>query len=136
MFAGVVHDLGRFFLLSRVPDFPVLLEDPVVLAETINDLAASASEKVLKKLGLPASVVEAVIASRSFSGAVPPATLGDVIFIAGVVSPRHDPFEELDKRIVPLQGSAAALGLDQGTVAEAIAASGDEIYSIVVALES
>lgn len=136
MFAGVVHDLGRFFLLSRVPDFPVLLEDPVVLAETINDLAASASEKVLKKLGLPASVVEAVLASRSFSGAVPPATLGDVIFIAGVVSPRHDPFEELDKRIVPLQGSAAALGLDQGTVAEAIAASGDEIYSIVVALES
>ena len=136
MFAGVVHDLGRFFLLSRVPDFPALLEDPVVLAETINDLAASASEKVLKKLGLPASVVEAVLASRSFSGAVPPATLSDVIFIAGVVSPRHDPFEELDKRIVPLLGSAAALGLDQGTVAEAIAASGDEIYSIVVALES
>ena len=136
MFAGIVHDLGRFYLLSRAADFPALLDDAVVLAETINDLADRATEMVLEKLKLPNSVVETVIASREFSGTMPPATMGDLLFIAGAVSPRRDPFDELDARVIPLANSAVTLGLDQSMVAEVIAESGDEIYSIVVALES
>jgi len=136
MFAGIVHDLGRFYLLSRLADFPVLLENSVVMAETINDLASHASEMVLGELKLPASIVDAVLASQQFSGSMPPASLSDLLFIAGVVSPRHDPFDELDARVLPLSNSGVALGLDQSTVSEVIAASGDEIYSIVIALES
>ncbi len=134
MFAGIVHDLGRFYLLSKVADYPALLEDVALLAETINDLAEHATGLVLNALNLPATVVDAVLSSRQYSGAMPPATLGDLLFIAGAVSPRHDPFDELDERVIPVD--AVALGLDQGTVEEVIAASGDEIYSIVVALES
>jgi len=136
MFAGIVNDLGRFYLLSLVPDYPALLEDEVVLAETINDLADQATELVLDELKLPASIVEAVLAARSYSGSMPPVSLGDLLFIAGAVSPRHDPFDELDARVIPSANSAVALGIDQATLTEAIAASGDEIYSIVVALES
>lgn len=136
MFAGIVHDLGRFYLLARAAEFPALLEDTVVLAETINDLAERVTEIVLEALKLPSSVVDAVLASRQFSGVMPPASLGDILFVAGVVSPRRDPFEELDARVIPLANSAVTLGLDQSTVAEVIAASGDEIYSIVIALES
>ena len=136
MFAGIVHDLGRFYLLSRAADYPALLEDTVILAETINDLAERVTEMVLEALKLPASVVDAVLASRQFSGVMPPASLGDILFVAGVVSPRRDPFEELDARVIPMANSAVMLGLDQSTVAEVIAASGDEIYSIVIALES
>ena len=106
------------------------------MAEIINDLAARTTELVLKQLNLPDSVVDAVLASRQFGGSMPPASLGDVLFIAGVVSPRQDPFNELDARVIPIANSAVALGLDQGMVAELIAASGDEIYSIVIALES
>ena len=135
MFAGIVHDLGRFYLLSRTVEFPALLQDSVVLAETINDLAEPATEMVLQALNLPTSVLQAVKASRRFGGSMPPATLGDILFVAGVVSPREDPFDELDRRVVADADRAAALGLDQSTVAEVIAASGDEIYSIVVALE-
>lgn len=136
MFAGIVHDLGRFYLLSRVPDYPVLLEDTAVLAQTIDDLADQASKMVLNKLNLPPSVVDAVLASRHYSGAMPPASLADILFIAAAVSPCRDPFEELDTRSPPAAEGAANSGLDQGTVSEVIAASGDEIYSIVVALES
>lgn len=135
MFAGIVHDLGRFYLLSRAVDYPVLLQDSVVLAETINDLADQAADTVLKALALPPAVLEAVLASRCFSGTMPPATLGDVLFVAGAVSPREDPFNALDARIVPVANAALALGLEQSTISEVIAASGDEIYSIVVALE-
>lgn len=134
MFAGIVHDLGRFYLLSKAADYPALLEDVAVLAETVNDLAANTTERVLNALNLPASVVDAVLSSGQYSGAMPPATLGDLLFIAGTVSPRHDPFDEFDTRIIPADD--VTFGLDQSTVEEVIAASGDEIYSIVVALES
>ncbi len=136
MFAGIVHDLGRFYLLSRAAEYPALLEDPAVLAETINDLAEQAGAMVFAQLDLPASVVKAVLAARHYGGTMPPATLGDLIFVAGALSPRSDPFDELDARIVVPENRAVMLGLDQSTVAEVVTASGDEIYSIVIALES
>jgi HD-like signal output (HDOD) protein len=136
MFAGIVHDLGRFYLLSRAADYPALLEDPVTLAETINDLAEHAGKMVFAQLDLPESVAKAVHAARHYSGSMPPATLGDLIFVAGALSPHPDPFDVLDARIVVPESRAVALGLDQSTVAEVVAASGDEIYSIVIALES
>ena len=136
MFAGIVHDLGRFYLLSRAADYPALLEDPVTLAETINDLAERAGAMVFAQLDLPESVVKAVLSARRYSGSMPPTTLGDLIFVAGALSPRPDPFDELDARVVVAENRAVALGLDQSTVAEVVTASGDEIYSIVIALES
>lgn len=136
MFAGIVHDLGRFYLLARAAEYPVLLDEQTVLAELVNDLGERAGELVLKKLELPDSVVRAVLESRHYSGSMPPASLGDLLFVAGALSPRPDPFDELDARIVAPANGAVALGLDQGTVAEVVAASGDEIYSIVIALES
>lgn len=136
MFAGVVHDLGRFYLLSRIVDFPELLDDRPVLAETINDLSEGLTRAVFGALNLPESVVETVLASRAYGGTMPPATPGDLLFVACSVSPRKDPIDELDRRVIVAPNSAVTLKLDQGTVAEVIAASGDEIYSIVVALET
>lgn len=135
MFAGIVHDLGRFYLLSRASAYPELLEDQVTLAETINDLGERAGAMVLAQLDLPESVVKAVLASRHYSGSMPPTSLGDLLFVAGALSPRPDPFAGLDSRIVVPDNAAITLGLDQTTVAEVVAASGDEIYSIVIALE-
>ena len=135
MFAGIVHDLGRFYLLSRLADFPALLEAPPLLAEIINDFAEVLTEKVLNALNMPDFVVQAVLASRRYSGPMPPDNLADLLFIACAVSPREDPFAALDERMLSVPDGAARLGLDQGVVAEAIAASGDEIYSIIVALD-
>ena len=136
MFAGIVHELGRFYLLARAADFPELLNDSKLLAETINDLAPQATERVLQALNLPAGVIAAVRAARVFSGSLPPASLSDILFIARAVSPRENPLDTLDGRNVPIDDPAQALGLDQETVREIIAASGDEIYSIVMALEA
>jgi HD-like signal output (HDOD) protein len=136
MFSAIVHDLGRFYLLSLAADYPALLEGRVVLAQTINDLAGHASAIVLHKLKLPASVIDAVLASPHCSGTMPPETAQEVLFIAGFVSPRRDPFDELDSRIDHEVDRAQALGLDQGLVAELIAQSADEIDSLVIALAS
>ncbi len=135
MFAAIVRDLGRFYLLSRIADYPALLDDLAVLAQTINDLSSQATSIVLEKLKLPESIAATLLASRRYSGAMPPTTAGDVLFIAGAISPRRDPFDELDSRVAKTD-AAALPGIDQATLAEVIAESGEEIHSIVVALES
>jgi HD-like signal output (HDOD) protein len=136
MFAGIVHDLGRFYLLAQAIDYPELLENQAALAETINDLGERATRMVLEELNLPTPVVEAVMASVQYGKTIPPASLSDVLFIARALSPRQDPFDELDARVALVADAAVPFRLDQSTVAEIIAASGNEIYSIVVALES
>ena len=136
MFAGIVHDLGRFYLLARAAEYPELIANTQLLAETINDLASEASERVLEALSLPTGVIGAVRASRAFSGTLPPSTLGDVLYIARAVSPRENPLETLDGRSEPVDNPADVLGLGDDMIHELIAASGDEIYSIVVALEA
>jgi HD-like signal output (HDOD) protein len=138
MFAAIVHDLGRFYLLSRVADYPALLDDLATLAQTINDLAGYASAIVLDKLKLPAAVVDSVLAAPDYDASMPPQSAADILFIARVVSPRRDPFDELDQRkeSVTQAAGSAALGIDQRTLGELIAESGDEIHSIIVALES
>ena len=136
LFAGIVHDLGRFYLLSKVADYPELLKNPEVMAETVNDLSEQATRLVLGELNLPASVVDSVLASRQYGKTMPPATQGDLLFVACALSPRVDPFNELDARVIPIANTAATLRLEQSKVAEVVASSGEEIYSIMVALES
>lgn len=136
MFAAVVHDLGRFFLLAQSADYPALQGDLGVLALTINDLAGEATVAVLDKLRLPASVVDAVLAARQHRGAASPVSAGDILAIATIVSPRRDPFAELDPGLALAAERALPPGFDQATIEEVIAESGAAIYSIVVALES
>lgn len=136
MFAAIVHDLGRFYLLAQAADYPLLLEDMHVLAETINDLAHDATELVLEKLKLPAAAVDAVLASRRSSPTDVPLCAGDVLHLAELVSPRRDPLDELDTRLATPADDTLPPPLDRKAADELIAASGTEIYSIIVALES
>ena len=49
----------------------------------------------------------------------------------------HLALDALDERVAAsTEAAVAAIGLDEATVREVLAASGDEIYSIVVALEA
>lgn len=136
MFAGIVHDLGRFYLLARAVEFPEMLDDHHVLAETVNDLAPKANKLVLEELVLPPTIIEAVVDSESFCGHIPVDALSDILYIATRVTPRPDPLRELDTRQSGKNVPEEIRGLNQETLTEIITASGEEIYSIILALES
>lgn len=136
MFAGIVHDLARFYLLARAGDYPDLVAEPATLAAVINDLRAPVGRLLLDKLDVPETLRDAILAARSYGGSMPPESLSDLLFVAGALSLSRDPIDALDPRVLALANGAVTLGLDQRTVQEMIAASGDEIYSIVLALES
>jgi HD-like signal output (HDOD) protein len=62
LFAGIVHEVGGFYLLSRADEFPGLLDDdPEKWGELCEDVV---SREVMKKLSIPAPVAEAIGALR------------------------------------------------------------------------
>jgi HD-like signal output (HDOD) protein len=89
LFAGVVHEVGGFYLLSRADEFPGLLDDdPEKWAELCEDVV---SREVLSKLAVPAPVAEAIVELRSGWLSMPPATLLDTLLLANQYAPVPSP---------------------------------------------
>jgi len=95
LFAGIVHEVGGFYLLSRADEFPGLLEDDTehwgVLVEDV------AGAEIMRKLAIPADVAEAIGKLRDAALAPEPATLLDTLVLANryalVASPLDGPEE-------------------------------------------
>jgi HD-like signal output (HDOD) protein len=137
MLAGIVHDLGRFYLLGIAADkHPELLLDQPSLVQALDVLDIDAGSKLLEALGMPETTIAAVAGRNSFGGSMPPEKLSDVLFLACWLAPPANPFEDAEARASARSQEGAALGLDRQTIADFVSASGDEIYSIALALEA
>lgn len=89
LFAGIVHEVGGFYLLSRADEFPGLLdEDPENWAELCEDVV---SREVLRKLAVPEPVAEAIVELRGAWLGMPPETLRDTLLLANQYSPVASP---------------------------------------------
>jgi hypothetical protein len=92
MFAGIIHEVGGFYLLSRADEFPGLLDgDSEDWAEYGEKIIGRA---VLKKLGVPDAVVSAVESLWHGIRVLPPETVGDVLLLAKELSPVPSPFQK------------------------------------------
>lgn len=137
MLAGIVHDLGRFYLLGVAAEYhPELLKDQATLVIALDELDRTAGRRLLEALGLPPTIVDAVAQRGVFGGSMPPQSLSDVLFLACWLAPSANPFEDTELRETARAQEGAALGLDRQTIADFVTASGDEIYSIALALEA
>jgi HD-like signal output (HDOD) protein len=92
MFAGIVHEVGGFYLLSRADEFPGLLdgapEDWVEYGEKV------IGRGVLKALAIPAAIMEAIEVMWQDGGARPPVSLGDVLALANKLAPVLSPLQQ------------------------------------------
>ncbi|MBE9608144.1 HDOD domain-containing protein [Chitinilyticum piscinae] len=81
--AGLVHDLGAFYLLDRTRLYPELLERPKTVVYLVAQWHESVNTILLDSLGLPAELIEGV---RDHEEPRPPVenprTLNDVIYLA------------------------------------------------------
>ncbi|MCX7176755.1 MAG: HDOD domain-containing protein [Proteobacteria bacterium] len=93
MFAGIVHEVGGFYLLSRAHDFPGLLEgDP---ADWIESGEAELGRAVLKVLSVPEPVTKAIEGFWDGYLAMPPTTLGDTLLLADELAPVPSPLHPI-----------------------------------------
>ncbi|MGZ5201245.1 MAG: HDOD domain-containing protein [Telluria sp.] len=132
MFAGIVHEVGGFYLLSRVPEFPGLLDD--FTDDWLDHGEMAIGRAVLRKLGVPAPVTGAIEALWNGMRALPPETLGDTLLLANDLAPVPSPFHE---RPGATNASAAAtvdFAIGDGTLARVLEESKDEVRSLAAAL--
>jgi HD-like signal output (HDOD) protein len=89
MFAGIVHEIGGFYLLSRADEFPGLLDDdPDKWGELCEEVVTRA---VARRLALPEPVTEAIFDLRGRWLHMPPVSLLDTLLMANLYAPVPSP---------------------------------------------
>jgi len=91
MFAGIVHEVGGFYLLSRAEEFPGLLDGE--MEEWVEYGEKIIGRGVLKALDIPESICAAVEQVWHGVGARPPVTLGDVLILANDLATTLSPLQ-------------------------------------------
>jgi HD-like signal output (HDOD) protein len=132
MFAGIVHEVGGFYLLSRAGEYPGLLDGEP--EEWIEHGEVALGRAVLLRLGVPAPVMGAIEALWNGMRALPPETLGDTLMLANDLSPVASPLHE---RAGALSRQAAAtidFTTGEGTLARILEESADEVRGLTAAL--
>jgi putative nucleotidyltransferase with HDIG domain len=87
LFAGLVHDIGRFYLLSRAAGYPELIEHRDELEAIVAEWHPSIGEAILQGQGLPEPLAEAVANHELGEYRFPPRTLSDVVTLANLAVP-------------------------------------------------
>ncbi|MDP3540802.1 MAG: HDOD domain-containing protein [Azonexus sp.] len=133
MFAGLVHDLGVFYLMSRAANFPELVNDKVELHALLVGWHDSIGHALLSALGSPESVLVAVQEHETDREIKDLKSLSDVLYVANKIANRsaswRDP--ELDGEV---DTSMLEDILDAETLAEIIEESEEEVLSLKAAL--
>jgi HD-like signal output (HDOD) protein len=133
MFAGIVHEVGGFYLLSRAAEFPGLLDGGA--DEWLEHGQVAIGRGVLLKLGVPAPVMDAIEALWNGMRALPPETLGDTLLLAKDLAPIPSPLLERPG-VSPAQACATIdFTVGDGTLALILQESAAEVRSLVAALE-
>jgi HD-like signal output (HDOD) protein len=133
MFAGIVHEVGGFYLLSRAAEFPGLLDGGA--DEWLEHGQVEIGRGVLLKLGVPAPVMDAIEAQWNGLRALPPETLGDTLLLAKDLAPVPSPLLERPG-VSPMQaGATIDFAVGDGTLALILQESEEEVRSLVNALD-
>ncbi|UCV14735.1 HDOD domain-containing protein [Quatrionicoccus australiensis] len=133
MFAGLVHDIGVFYLMSRAANFPELVNDKPELHALLVGWHDNIGHALLSALNLPESVLVAVQEHETDREIKEIHSLSDVLYVANKIANRaacwRDP--ELDGVV---DTSMLESILDPETLASIIEESQEEVQSLKSAL--
>lgn len=118
MFAGIVHEVGGFYLLSRADGYPGLLDDdPERWAELCEDVV---TREVARRLSLPEPVAEAIFQLRDAFLHMPPASLLDTLLLANLYATVPSPLGKPPAPLPEHDDSALDYLVDEATLAEIV----------------
>ena len=86
MLAGLVHDIGIFYLLYRAAEYPEYRRDLTATFELLRGWHASIGESLLHILGLPESITDAVRGHHQLINVETPCTVRDVLYFANLLA--------------------------------------------------
>jgi HD-like signal output (HDOD) protein len=131
MLTGMMHGIGKLYVLTRAVDHPQLFADEAALNAIIDDWHASIGKAILENWNFPEAMAQAVgeqaNADRNEEG---PADLNDVIAIAILMASNGT-----DVALHEL-GAAKRLGLDSEKTQSVMRESAAEVNALSLALGS
>jgi len=126
LFAGIVHEVGGFYLISRTDSHPDLFADGSILSA---EAETKVGRAVLSALAVPAEVAEAVETLwQPRQTSFPPQSLGDLLTLANNLTPILSPLQRPDVQVLPADPQAVTL------LAEVLDQSGEEMGALTSAL--
>ncbi len=132
LFAGIVHEVGGFYLLSRADEFPGLLaaggEQWMQSAEEV------ISREVMRRLLIPEPVATAIECLRDGLLSIPPDSLLDTLLLAKQLAPVASPLQESYLEMLTPSESVIDFIIDNETLKTILAESADEVKSMSAAL--
>jgi HD-like signal output (HDOD) protein len=132
LFAGIVHEVGGFYLLSRADEFPGLLDDD---AEHWGELCEDVvGREVMKKLSIPAPVAAAIGELRNGWLNMPPTTLLDTLLLANQYAPVPSPLGSDEPPLPNHQDSVLDFVIDEQTLNEILGEAGQAYNAMEEAL--
>jgi HD-like signal output (HDOD) protein len=134
MFAGLVHDIGVFYLLSRAVNFPELVADKVEMHGLLVGWHDDIGHALLSALGTPESVLTAVQQHENDRKISEISTLPDVLYVANKIA-NHSGFGWRDPKLDGVVDTTVLDTLfDAKTLAGLINESEEEVQSLKAAL--
>jgi HD-like signal output (HDOD) protein len=135
LFAGIIHDIGGFYMISRAKDFPELLEGD--FAEWLEDGEVIVGREVLKKLQIPDSISQIIETFWDGYLAMPPVTFADTLRLAKELTPTPSPLYRLANAGAINEVSASIeMLIGEETLAAILKESSEEISSLNRALQN
>jgi HD-like signal output (HDOD) protein len=136
-FAGIIHEVGGFYLIARAPDYPGLLDaGHGSLLAWDEGGAAEVGRAVLRRLSAPAAVSDAVECLWAGYLAMPPQSLGDTLLLADQLAPVESPLSQLAG--TGREGTEAKIevAFDDETLSGILEESAADVASLIDALRA
>ena len=133
-FAGLVHEVGGFYLMSRAEEFPGLLS-----SDGNDEIWMEYGEKIIGKgvltqLGIPPDIIHAVEKMWQGLANIPAENLADTLILANDLAPIPSPLHQGQSKQIRQHTSHLDFTVDDSTLQEILDESDAEVESVAHAL--
>lgn len=136
MLAGLLHAIGKFYILTRAGDFPELFADTEALDALLNEWHTGVGRAIVESWGFPEEIANAVdeheLVNREKIGQ---ADITDVVIVANRLATAEEE-QTLDQLELDQLPPLLRMKIDGETVRRIIQESDEEIFSMTQALAS
>ena len=134
MLTGMMHGIGKLYVLTRVIDHPELFASNTMLNQIIGEWHASIGKAILENWKFPESMAQAVGDQTDFSRTEEgPPDLSDVVAVAILMASHAADMPGLELALEDL-GAAKRLGLGESKLHEVMLESAAEVSALSQAL--
>ncbi len=125
---GLMHEVGKLYILTKAEDFPELLGNGQSLQQVLEDWNPQVSKSIIESWGFPNEVAESADpASYVDNGAETKASLADVMFVSKLLVDGND--AKLSE-VFEDSPSCRKLGVDEKAAAQIMLAYRDKLKSM------